>query len=225
VTRRRAAVLALALLAPGALVVAWLSARREREPSPAEIAALRAARQKLQDRFLALTEDMHGLSLRETPSAGLLIGIPTEFSRDLAEQVVAGMFGRVTLRLRHLKLSKSDDVQARILFGQRTVGQFVVDISIAEVVSTLRPRQPKVTFTKNRLGVSLRVALVEGRGTALVQLHWDSRGLANVSAATSTSRASSTPPSRRPTTPSRAASPSPPKAGRCCSSPASARSS
>jgi len=179
-TRRRVALLALALLVPTALVVAWLAGRREPEPSPAEIAALRAARQRLQERFLELTEDMRGLSLREAPAAGLLIGIPTEFSRDLAEQVVAGMFGRVTLRLRNLKLSKSDDVQARILFGQRTVGQFVVDVSIAEVVSTLRPRQPKVTFTKNRLGVSLRVALVEGRGTALVQLHWDSRGLADV---------------------------------------------
>lgn len=179
-TRRRAVAFALAwLLTLGVAILLWAVRRREPAPSPAEMAALRAERQAMQDRFLALTEDMPELSLREAPAAGLLIGIPTEFTRDLAQQVVSGLFGQLTLRLRNLKVSKADDVQARLLFGQRTIGQFVLDVSIAEVVTTLRPQKPKVTFTKNRLGVSLKVSLVEGRGSALVQLHWDSRGVAN----------------------------------------------
>jgi hypothetical protein len=91
---------------------------------------------------------MRELSLSEAPAAGLLIGIPTEFSRTLAEQVVAGVFGKVTLRLRNLKVSKSDEVQARVLFADRTLGQFVLDVSIPEVIGTLRPGQPKVTFNR-----------------------------------------------------------------------------
>jgi hypothetical protein len=177
---KRVAVYALgaALAAAGLAWGFWLL-KREPGPSLAQMAALRAERQRLQDRFLAQSEGMRELSLREAPAAGLLIGIPTEFSRTLAEQVVAGVFGRVTLRLRNLKVSKTDEVQARVLFAQRTLGQFVLDVSIPEVVGTLRPRQPQVTFDKNRLGVRLDVALLEGRGTALVQLRWDSRGLAN----------------------------------------------
>lgn len=178
-TRKSTAYALVSLLTLGALILVWAERRRERVPSPSEIAALRAERQAIQDRFLALTESMPELSLREAPAAGLLIGIPTEFTRDLAQQVVSGLFGQLTLRLRNLKVSKADDVQARLLFGQRTIGQFVLDVSIAEVVTTLRPQRPKVTFTKNRLGVSLKVSLVEGRGKALVQLHWDSRGVAN----------------------------------------------
>ena len=173
---RRAAVV-VALCALAVLVFALKTRRIEPAPAAAEITALRAQRQALQDRLLALTESMRELSLREAPAAGLLIGIPTEFTRDLARQIVAGLFGEVTLRLRNLKISKADDVQARILFGQRTLGQFVLDLEIPEVVGTLRPRPPQVTFTRNRLGVSLQVALVEGGGSALVHLRWDSRGV------------------------------------------------
>lgn len=179
-TARRAAALVLALCALGVLAFALKRWRwREGAPSDTEIATLRAERQALQGRLLALTEDMAELGLREAPAAGLLIGIPTEFTRDLAQQIVAGLFGEVTLRLRNLKINKTDDVQARILFGQRTVGQFVLDVEIPEVVGALRPGPPKVTFSRNRLGVSLRVSLVEGRGSALVHLLWDSRGFAN----------------------------------------------
>jgi hypothetical protein len=176
--KRRAVFAASAALLAAAAWGFWLG-RREREPSLAEMTGLRAERQRLQDRFLAQAEGMRELSLGDAPPAGLLIGIPTEFSRTLAEQVVAGVFGKVTLRLRNLKLSKSDEVQARVLFAQRTLGQFVLDVSIPEVVGTLRPRQPKVAFNRNSLGVRLDVALTEGRGTAVVELHWDSRGLAN----------------------------------------------
>lgn len=178
--RRGAAAFVLCVLGVlGALVLARKARLFERATSSSEIAALRAERQALQGRLLALTESMAELGLREAPAAGLLIGIPTEFTRDLAQQIVAGLFGEVTLRLRNLKISKADDVQARILFGQRTVGQFVLDVEIPEVVGRLRPRPPKVTFTRNRLGVSLHVSLVEGRGSALVHLLWESRGLAN----------------------------------------------
>ena len=176
--RRAAMALGAALLGAGLAWGFWLR-RGEREPSLAQMTALRAERQRLQDRFLALSDGMRELSPSEAPAAGLLIGIPTEFSRTLAEQVVAGVFGKVTLRLRNLKVSKSDEVQARVLFADRTLGQFVLDVSIPEVIGTLRPGQPRVTFNKNSLGVRLDVALLEGHGTALVQLHWDSRGLAS----------------------------------------------
>jgi len=178
VKRPPALALGAALLGAGLAWGFWLR-RGEREPSLAQMTALRTERQRLQDRFLALSDGMRELSLSEAPAAGLLIGIPTEFSRTLAEQVVAGVFGKVTLRLRNLKVSKSDEVQARVLFADRTLGQFVLDVSIPEVIGTLRPGQPRVTFNKNSLGVRLDVALLEGHGTALVQLHWDSRGLAS----------------------------------------------
>jgi hypothetical protein len=182
VKRRHAAGAGLLLLAAvtlGGVALAWLGSRRERVPSHGEIAALEARRQVLQRRFEALAEATRSLNLADAPAAGLQIGIPTEFTRDLAQQVVTGMFSHVTLRLRNLKLSKSDDVQARVLFTRRTIGQFVLDVGIPEVVSTLRLQKPVVTVARNRLGVSFQVALLEGRGTAVVQLHWDSRGVAN----------------------------------------------
>lgn len=161
------------------MIQAWYARRRADTTSASELATLRAQRQALQDRFRALAESTRELSVREAPAAGLLIGMPTHFTRDLAQKFVAGFLGEVTLRLRNLKVSKADDVQARILFGQRTVGRFVLDVEIPEVVATLRPLQPKVTFAKERLGVSLGIALVEGRGNALVHLLWDSHGVAS----------------------------------------------
>jgi hypothetical protein len=184
VTRKRAAVLglvAIALASLGGLSAAWLRSRRERVPTPAEVTLLETQRDSLQRRLQELVGATR-TGFEDAPPAGLLLGIPTEFTRDLAQQVVTGLFGQVTLRLRNLKLSKSDEVQARVLFSRRTVGQFVLDVSIPELVSTLRLRQATVSFAKNaknRLGVSLRAALLEGGGVARVQLQWDSRGMAN----------------------------------------------
>jgi hypothetical protein len=93
--------------------------------------------------------------------------------------VLTGLFRQVTLRLRNLKLSKSDEVQARVLFSRRTVGQFVLDVTIPELLATLRLQKPQVTFAQDRLGVSFLASLLSGRGVARVQLQWDSRGVAN----------------------------------------------
>jgi hypothetical protein len=144
-----------------------------------EVDALRRERQALQERFQALAEGPRDLGFGDAPAAGLLIGVPTAFTRDLAQQIVAGFFGELSLRLKDLSVHKADDVQARVLFADRTVGEFVLDLVIPEVTGTLRPGQPQVTFSQNRLGLSLDVTLVEGKGTARARLQWQSRGMAS----------------------------------------------
>lgn len=178
---RRAAIGLFALLLAAAAGALYWRSRSPDLPSPpteADLAALRAERDELQKRFRAAVIAHGEKSVAQAPKAGLMIGIPTSFTRSILEQIVTGLFDQLTLTLKNLKVHKEGEVKAKMVFAKRKVGAFVLDVQIHEVKGILRPGKPKVTFTHNRVAVELPVKLAEGRGDAEIRLQWDSKGLA-----------------------------------------------
>ncbi|HET7291301.1 MAG TPA: hypothetical protein VFM88_02655 [Vicinamibacteria bacterium] len=178
--KRAGAVLALLLAAAGGGVAYVRTRPPDLPPPPTEeqLAALRARRDALQDRLRAVVIASGEKSLEQAPQAGLMIGIPTAFTRSIIDQIVTGVFQELTLTLRNLKVHKEGSVKAKMLIRKKEVGAYVLDVQIHEVQGVLRPGRPEVTFTRNRVALKLPVKLAEGKGNADIRLQWDSKGLA-----------------------------------------------
>jgi hypothetical protein len=147
-------------------------------PTDAELQALLERRDALQERLNEIVVANGEKSLAKAPRAGLMIGIPTSFTRSILEQIVTGLFDEMTLTLRNLKVHKAGDVRVKMVVAKKTVGHYVLDVQIHQVQGVLKPGKPDVVFGKNRVTVSLPVKLAEGKGDADIRLQWDSKGLA-----------------------------------------------
>lgn len=176
-----------ALLVPLLLVVVAgtaLAVRQARRPAPppppsrAELDALIAKRAALREKLLDLTLRRDDQGIGNAPQGSIMLGLPTRFTRSVVEQVVTGLFRETTLTLKNLKVHKQGDVKARVLFAQRKVGEYVLDVDIHEVSGRLQPGQPRLTFGQDQVGVELPVSLADGLGRGALRLVWDSKGLA-----------------------------------------------
>jgi hypothetical protein len=178
---KRIALVAFLLLAIAAGVVAYLRTRPSPPPPPpteAELQVLLERRDALQKRLTELVVINGEKSVAKAPRGGVMIGIPTSFTRSILEQVVTGLFSEMTLTLKNLKVHKEGQVRVRMLVSKRTVGKFVLDVKIHQVQGILRPGKPDVVFGRNRVSVGLPVRLATGTGNADLRLQWDSKGLA-----------------------------------------------
>lgn len=168
----------LTLLAgAGLLVDRWLHVPPP-PPTPAEIQALQAERDLLQQKIADHLTRAGEKSLARAPRAGVMIGIPTSLARSVVEQVVTGLFKETTLTLRNLHVSKDGGVKAKMIFRKKKVGGYALDVDIHEVRGLLRPGKPELTFANGRIGISLPVSIAEGSGSAGIRFQWDSKGLA-----------------------------------------------
>jgi hypothetical protein len=178
--KRKFFTLVLILILGAGGYVFWISRPSALGPPPtdAELKALLAKRDELQVRFSETIAAKGEKSLASAPRGGIMIGVPTSFTRSILEQVVTGLFGEVTLTLKNLKVHKAGEVKVKAVFGKRTVGKYILDVQIPQVRGILRPGKPEVVFTKDRVAVTLPVRLAEGGGNADIRLQWDSKGLA-----------------------------------------------
>ena len=183
---RRTKVLAglLALTAAAAGAVTWWSLRGPRlppPPTPEQMAALTAKRDRLQARFREVVVAHGEKSLAQAPRADVMLGIPTSLTASILEQVVTGLLGETTLTLKNLKVHKAGVVRAKMLLRKRTLGQYVLDVRIQRIRGLLKPGPPKLGFGGNTVEVTLPVVLAEGGGEAELGFKWDSKGVeANV---------------------------------------------
>ena len=178
---RRIALLVALLLAVAAGAVVYLRTRPSPLPPPpteAELQALLERRDALQKRLTEVIVANGEKSVAKAPRGGVMIGIPTSFTRSILEQVVTGLFSEMTLTLKNLKVHKEGQVRVKLVLAKRTVGKYVLDVKIHQVQGVLRPGKPDVVFGRNRVSVSLPVRLAEGKGNADIRLQWDSKGLA-----------------------------------------------
>lgn len=179
---KRVVKIAIAGALGASILGAWLYDRAYPPPPPpptaAEIIHLQAQRDALQERLDKAVVASGEKALALAPSAGLMIGVPTAFTRALAEQVVTGLFTDMTLTLHDLKVHHSGAVKAKMLLRKKTIGTFDIEVMIHEVVGVLRPGRPDVRFSDRRLAVSLPVSLAEGHGRARLRLRWDSKARA-----------------------------------------------
>ena len=177
--KRIALVLLLLAVAGAAVFVYWRTRPPELPPppSPAELQALLEKRDELQQKLTSVIVANGEKSLASAPRGGVMIGIPTSFTRSILDQIVTGLFNELTLTLKNLKAHKAGEVKIKAVFGKRTVGKYVLDVDIHQVQGLLRPGKPDLTFSRNRVAITLPVRLAEGRGNADIHLKWDSKGL------------------------------------------------
>jgi hypothetical protein len=179
VKRLALAVFLLAAAAVSALV--YVRTRPSPLPPPptdAELQSLLDERDALQRHLTEVVVANGEKSVARAPRGGVMIGIPTSFTSSILEQIVTGVFDRMTLTLHNLKVHKAGDVKVKMVLGKRTVGHYVLDVQIHQVQGILRPGRPDVVFGRNRVTLGLPVKLAEGRGNADIRLQWDSKGLA-----------------------------------------------
>src|SRR6185369_17707094 len=146
--------------------VQWRRAQRVPPPTAARLAELRTERDRLQAVFRAAVLARGEQSLAEAPVAGVMIGIPTSFTRSIVEQVVTGLFGETTLTLKNLKVHKEGKLKAKLLIKKRTLGEYTLDMKIHEVQGLLKPGKPSLVFGTNTIDIGLPVRLAEGTGNA-----------------------------------------------------------
>ena len=178
---RRTVLLSGLLVAVAVGAVVYVRTRPSPLPPPpteAELQALLERRDALQKRFGELVVINGEKSLAKAPRGGVMIGIPTSFTRSILEQVVTGLFSEMTLTLKNLKVHKEGQVRVKLVLAKRTVGKYVLDVKIHQVQGILRPGKPDVVFGRNRVAISLPVKLAAGQGNADLRLQWDSKGLA-----------------------------------------------
>jgi len=178
---RRVVALTAALIALAALAGLGFLVLRPRPlpppPTEAEIAALIARRDALQDRLRDVIVANGETSLGAAPKGDVMIGIPTSFTSAILGEIVTGLFQDMTLTLKNLKVHKEGDVRTKILVARKTVGHYVLDVNIHQVRGVLRPGRPELRFEDDRVAVTLPVRLAEGSGSSDIRLQWDSKGL------------------------------------------------
>jgi len=151
---------------------------RSRAPSTAELARLVKERNLLRDEFSALLTQQQFLDFAQAPAGNVLVGVPNVISERLVSQVVTGLLSEVRLHLTNLRAHAEDDVQANVLFKQRTVGRFSLDVDIKDLRAVLKPGDPDLKFGQDRIGIQLPVHVTEGRARGNVHFRWDGQGLA-----------------------------------------------
>ncbi|HRB13334.1 MAG TPA: hypothetical protein PKU70_10000, partial [Vicinamibacteria bacterium] len=106
--KRIALALVLIALGGGAAFVYWSTSPPELPPPPTEteLQALLEKRDALQQRLSAVVVANGEKSLASAPRGGVMIGIPTSFTRSILDQIVTGLFNELTLTLKNLKVHK-----------------------------------------------------------------------------------------------------------------------
>jgi hypothetical protein len=172
-----------ALLVLGGAGLAYIGRRRTPRPSPptaAELKGLREERDALRDRFRELTARDGSLDFQKVPAGNVVIGVPTSLTESLVSQVLTGLMREVRLTLKHIKARHEDEVKANFLFGNRTIGRFILDVDLSEIQAVLKPGAPQLRLGGDKIRVKLPVTVAQGTGTGTVRFQWSGQGLAGV---------------------------------------------
>jgi hypothetical protein len=175
-SRARVAVIAaLVPLAIGATAVGC-----SRVPTSKQIAAWEGeiARLQVEHDSLAVIASMmiqRDPTVQGVPQGDLILGIPTEFTREATERVLTDVVNQVRLRLTGIRAHVEKKVKKVV-----TLGTANVDIEVTEIVGSLRPGKPELTFQQGRIGIALPVRVTKGRGSASIHLDWDGKNVAQL---------------------------------------------
>jgi len=175
----------LAILVAAPLVVlGWLLVR----PGPLgsrdsprtverQIAVLTMERDSL--RALVHADANNSALLVGHPNGDVLIGLPTPFVAGLVRASVAAWFDDVTVTLIGVRVVKKGEVRANLgILGRRRVGSWDLDLTLDEVVGSLKAGVPALTFGGDLIGVTLPVQVTGGSVRAAIGIEWKTRGLA-----------------------------------------------
>ncbi len=139
----------------------------------AEIQQLQAEQDSLRQRAAMLVKE--DARIQGLPKGEVVIAVPTAFLKSVIERLFTDVVSNVTLRLSGIKAHVAKSVKKIV-----TVGEFVVDVEITEVLARLKPGQPEITFGGNQVSLSLPVEVTEGRGEAIIHFVWDGKNVADL---------------------------------------------
>jgi len=172
IARRRimAAILAASLLG------GWGCSRH---PSAQQIAAWDAEIKSLeaqQDSLHARSAELAAKDprIQALPKGDIVLSIPTAFLRNVIQRVFADVASSATLKLGGIKVHVAKKLKKIV-----TIGEFVVDVDVREVIGHLKPGQPGVAFGNNLISLSLPVEVNEGHGNAAIHFVWDGKNVAD----------------------------------------------
>jgi hypothetical protein len=144
-------------------------------PSAADLDRLREERRELSRRLgPRLASELQGMPAE----ASVVLGIPPRFAERLAQEVAPGVLQEMKVHFRNIEVTKSGELQARILIGHQQLGAFTLRLHLDDVDIVLRAGKPQVRFDNGRVAVSLPVSLASGTGRGNIRFEWDGRGLA-----------------------------------------------
>jgi hypothetical protein len=162
------------------LAVFVIGSACSRKPSPQELQAwndeiqrLQAEQDSLRNRSAILVSN--DPRLQNLPKGEVVIAVPTAFLRSVIERLFTDVVSNVTLQLSGIKAHVAKSVKKVV-----TVGEFVVDVEITEVIGKLKPGQPEIKFGGNKASMSLPVEVIEGQGKATIHFVWDGKNVAGV---------------------------------------------
>jgi hypothetical protein len=151
-----------------------------RKPSPeqirawdGELARLQAEQDSLRARSAELiAKDPRILGL---PPGDVVVAVPTDFVRSVIGILFRDVANRVTLSLKGIKAHAAKKIKKVV-----TIGEFVVDVDITEVLGKLEPGEPDITFGGDSISLSLPVRVAEGHGEALIHFVWNGKNIADL---------------------------------------------
>ena len=151
-----------------------------RKPSAEQVQAWTAELQRLQVEQDSLRVKAAAIvasdpRIQALPKGAVVIGVPTAFLERVIERLFNDVVSNVTLRLSGIKAHVAKPVKKVV-----TVGEFVLDVDSIAVVGRLQPHPPKLTFTGNRVSMSLPVEVVQGNGGATLHFVWDGKNVADL---------------------------------------------
>jgi hypothetical protein len=114
-------------------------------------------------------------NLADLPTDDVVIRVPTSFLRGVIERVMGSVVENVTLRLSGIKAHVAKPVKKIV-----TIGEFVLDVEIHEVLGKLTTEKPDLEFGDDRIAMSLPINVIEGAGRATLRFQWDGKRLAGV---------------------------------------------
>lgn len=165
-------VLALALLLMGAGCSLKPSGGQQRTWA-AELGRLQAEQDSLRARAAQLVASDERIA--RIPKGEVVIAVPTAFVRTVIERLFEDVASRITLRLGGIKAHTAKKVKKVV-----TIGEFVVDVDIHEVLGHIEPEKPVMKFGNDRISLTLPVAVNKGSGEATIRFQWDGKNVAGV---------------------------------------------
>jgi hypothetical protein len=163
-----------------AVCVLLTTAGCTRKPSEEQLQAWTAELQRLQveqDSLRARAAILVASDprIQALPKGDVVIAVPTAFVQSVIGRLFTDVVSKVTLRLSGIKAHVAKSVKKIV-----KVGEFVLDVDSITVVGKLKPQEPAMAFTGNRVSLSLPVEVVEGTGGAKLHFVWDGKHVADL---------------------------------------------
>jgi hypothetical protein len=170
-------------LAAGLFAVGFAACRTAPGPEveAARVASLRKIYDDLHGRLeKAVAEDP--LAKRVFADRGqVVVAIRSGLIEELAGTVAQRYLDRVSIDLTSVEASDEGAIHKDTFLGKMKVGEWAVDIDIADLRITLEAGKPKVSLQNDdRIGIELPVDVKESEGRIGIHFSWNSKSLANL---------------------------------------------